>query len=248
MESASYIALSRMVAQQRALEVRADNIANADTPGFKAESVMFSDYLVRQHGVATPPGGQIVQMVQDRATWRDFQEGQMVKTGNALDLALRDDGFFAVNTPRGVRYSRSGRFTISPAGQIVDNAGNSLLGTDGRPIGVTPDETNLTVATDGTISSNGNAIGKVRVVRFDDQQSMQAEGSSLFNTNQPPRAIAQPDVMQGAVEGANVQPIAQLTDMMGEMREYQFASQFVDAETKRQQSAIDQIGRKGAGA
>jgi flagellar basal-body rod protein FlgF len=74
---------------------------------------------------------------------------------------------------------------------------------------------------------------------------MQAEGSSLFNTSQPVRVVAQPDVMQGAVEGANVQPILQLTQMMNEMRDYQDASQFVDAEAKREQAAIDQIGHKG---
>jgi flagellar basal-body rod protein FlgF len=235
-----------MVAQQRALDVRAENIANADTPGFKGETVMFSDYLLQQRGVATPPGGQTVQMVQDRATWRDFQEGQVEKTGNALDLALQGDGFFTVNTQRGPRYTRSGRFSISQTGQIVDMAGNTLLGTDGRPITITPDDTNLVVTSDGGISGDAGPIGKLRVVRFDDQQSMQAEGSSLFNTSQPPRAVAQPDVMQGAVEGANVQPITQLTQMMSEMREFQFASQFVDAEAKREQSAIDQIGHKGS--
>jgi flagellar basal-body rod protein FlgF len=246
MDNPGYIALSRMVAQQRALDVRAENIANADTPGFKGESVMFSDYLLQQRGVTTPPGGQTVQMVQDRATWRDFQEGQMEKTGNALDLALRSDGFFTVNTARGPRYTRAGRFSISQTGQIVDMAGNPLVGTDGRPISVTPDDTNLTVTSDGGISSDSGQIGKFRIVRFDDQQSIQAEGSSLFNTSQPPRVVAQPDLIQGTVEGANVQPIVQLTQMMGEMREFQFASQFVDAEAKREQSAIDQIGHKGA--
>jgi flagellar basal-body rod protein FlgF len=235
-----------MVAQQRALDVRAENIANVNTPGFKGESVMFSDYLLQQRGVSTPPGGGTVQMVQDRATWRDFQEGQMEKTGNALDLALRGDGFFTVNTPRGPRYTRSGRFSISQAGQIVDMGGNPLVGTDGRPITVSADDTNLTVTTDGSISSNAGQIGKFRIVRFDDQQSMQAEGSSLFNTTQPARVVAQPNVMQGAVEGANIQPIVQLTQMMSEMRDYQDASQFVDAEAKREQSAIDQIGHKNA--
>jgi flagellar basal-body rod protein FlgF len=246
MQNPGYIALSRMVAQQRALDVRAENIANADTPGFKGESVMFSDYLLQQRGVTTPPGGQTVQMVQDRATWRDFGEGNLEKTGNALDLALQGDGFFTVNTARGPRYTRSGRFTISQAGQIVDMAGNALVGTDGRPITITPDDTNLTVTSDGSISSNAGQVGKFRIVRFDDQQSMQAEGSSMFNTSQPARVVAQPNVMQGAVEGANVQPILQLTQMMSEMRDYQDVSQFVDAEAKREQSAIDQIGHKGA--
>jgi flagellar basal-body rod protein FlgF len=245
MENPGYIALSRMVAQQRALDVRANNIANADTPGFKGESVMFSDYLLQQRGVPTPPGGSTVQMVQDRATWRDFQEGQMEKTGNALDFALRGDGFFTVSTPRGLRYTRAGRFSISQTGQIVDMGGNPLVGTDGKPITLGPDDVNLTVTSNGSISSDAGPVGKFRIVQFANQQSIKAEGNLLFNGNQSPKVMAQPNVMQGTVESANVQPIVQLTQMMTEMRDFQFASQFIDAEGKREQSAIDQIGHKG---
>jgi len=246
MENPGYIALSRMVAQQRALDVRANNIANADTPGFKGESVMFSDYLLQQRGLPTPPGGATVQMVQDRATWRDFQAGQMEKTGNALDFALRGDGFFTVSTPRGLRYTRAGRFSISQTGQIVDMGGNPLVGTDGKPIILGPDDVNLTVTSDGSISSDAGPVGKFRIVQFANQQAIKAEGNLLFNGNQPPTVMAQPNVMQGTVESANVQPIVQLTQMMTEMRDFQFASQFIDAEAKREQSAIDQIGHKGA--
>lgn len=245
MENASYIALSRLIAQQRALDVRASNIANATTPGFKAESVVFSDYLVQQKGTATPMGGRAVQMVQDRATWRDYSEGQLLKTGNPLDLALQGTGFFAVDTDRGVRYTRSGRFSISAAGNIVDMNGNALQGTDGKPINVPPESASLTVDADGGISSDGAPIGKFRVVQFDDSQTMQAEGSSLFSSKQPARDVAQPEIMQGSVEGANVQAITEVTRMMAEMREFEFASQFVDGEAQREQSAIDRIGHKG---
>jgi flagellar basal-body rod protein FlgF len=244
-ENASYIALSRLIAQQRALDVRATNIANVNTPGFKAESVVFSDFLVQQKGVATPPGGRTVQMVQDRATWRDFTEGQMLKTGNPLDLALQGDGFFTLNTSHGVRFTRSGRFTISSAGQIVDLSGNALQGTDGKPINVPPDSAALTVDGDGGISSDGAPIGKFRIVRFDDPQSMKAEGNSQFSSKQPPREVDQPQILQGSVEAANVQAITEVTQMMAEMREFEFASQFIDGEAQREQTAIDKIGHKG---
>lgn len=244
MENPGYIALSRLIAQQRALDVRASNIANANTPGFKAESVVFSDYLLQQTGVKTPPGGGTIQMVQDRATYRDLNEGQLQKTGNPLDLALQGDGFFVVSTPAGNRYTRAGRFTISQQGQIVDLAGNALVGSDGRPVSVPPDAGPLTVDGDGAISSDGEPIGKFRVVQFDDKQSLRAEGNSLYATDQPARTVEQPEIVQGSLESANVQSIVEVTRMMGEMREFEFASQFVDAEAQREQAAIDRIGRK----
>ena len=245
MENSGYIALSRMVAQQRALEVRATNIANTGTPGFKAESVLFSDYLVQQRGVAAPPGGRTLQMVQDRATWRDFGPGQVSKTGNPLDLALRGDGFFAVETPRGERYTRAGRFTLSPAGQVVDMSGNPVLGTDRRPINVPPGSNVIAISGDGAVSTETGQVGKLRVVQFEDQQSMQAEGNSLFATSQAAREVETPEVAQGAIEGANIQAVVELTRMMAEMREFEFAAQFADTEAKRQQAAIDRILRKG---
>jgi flagellar basal-body rod protein FlgF len=243
-ENSGYIALSRMIAQQRALDVRATNIANTGTPGFKAESVLFSDYLVQQKNLATPPGGRTVQMVQDRATIRDTAQGEVSKTGNPLDLALQGDGFFAVQTSRGERYTRAGRFTLSATGEIVDMSGNAVMGTDSQPMSVPPGTSGVTVANDGSVSTDAGPVGKFRIVQFDDQQSMQAEGNSLFVTTQQPRDVEQPAVMQGMIEGANVQAVTEVTRMMSELREFEFASQFVDAEATREQTAIDRILHK----
>lgn len=240
MDSAGYIVLSRMIAQQRALDVRADNIANADTPGYKSETMVFSDYLVPQRG----GGGRSVSMVQDRATWRDFSQGQISKTGNPLDLALLGDGFFAVETPRGERYTRAGRFTLSAAGQIVDMSGNPVLGGDGRPLNVPSGDTNINVSGDGSVSSESGEIGTIRVVEFHDAQSLQAEGGSLFSSNQPGVAAQQPAIAQGAVESANIKGVVELSRMMSDLREFEFASQFAEAEAQREQGAIDKIGHK----
>ncbi len=236
-----------MIVDQRALEVRANNIANTGTPGFKGESVVFSDYLVQQKGVTPVPGGRTVQMVQDRGTWRDFSQGQMNKTGNPLDIALQGDGFFAVNTSHGERYTRAGRFSLSAGGEIVDVGGNPVLGIDSRPISVPPDVGSIVIAGDGTVSSEAGQIGKLRVVQFDDQQALQAEGNSLFTTNQAPRDATNSTVSQGMVEGANIQAISQITALTSAIGSYKTASEFVDREAEREQSAIDRIGRgKGA--
>jgi len=243
-ENTSYIALSRMVAQQRAMDVRADNIANMNTPGYKGESVLFSDFLVRQQGVAPVPGGRTEQMVQDRATWRDVTEGQVSKTGNPLDVALSAEGFFAVSTAHGERYTRAGRFSLAASGQIVDMSGNTVLGTDSLPINIPQSDTNISIAADGTVSTESGAVGKLRVVQFDDAQALKAEGTALFAAAaQQPRVDSLPAIVQGAVEGANVKPIIEVTQMMGEMREFEFVSQFVDAESTREQSVIDRLLR-----
>ena len=244
MDNAGYIVLSRMTAQQRALDVRADNIANMNTPGYKAESTVFSDFLLPQRGAGVPPGGRTVSMVQDRATWRDFSQGQVSRTGNPLDLALTGEGFFAVQTPRGERYTRAGRFALSPAGQVVDMSGNPLLGADGRPLSVPPGDTGITVSGDGAMSSESGEIGTVRVVEFTSVQALQAEGGSLFSSKEPAQPAKQPAVVQGAVEAANSQGVVELSRMMADLREFQFASEFAEAEAQREQGAIDKIGRK----
>src|ERR1700712_2019388 len=120
MEMPSYIALSRLVAQSRALEVTATNMANANTPGFKAGRVLFSDWLSRQTGADSPRGGRVVAFVQDRATYRDQQAGPLQATGNPFDVAISGEGYFSVETPRGPRLTRAGRFTPMPDGRLGD--------------------------------------------------------------------------------------------------------------------------------
>jgi flagellar basal-body rod protein FlgF len=232
-----------MIVQQNVLDIRASNIANMSTPGFKAGSVLFSDYLVSEAGDTTTPGGQTEQMVQDRATWRDFSQGPLSRTGNPLDFALSGAGFFVIDTARGERYSRAGRFALSASSQLVDMEGNTVQGIDGRPLVIPPGDSQINVASDGTISTESGQLGKIRVVTFDSQQSLQAEGNCLFSTNETPQNAEQPGIVQGTIEGANVQAVVELTRMMAEMREFDFASQFVDAESQRSQSAIDNILR-----
>ena len=130
MDNVTSIALSRLVAQQRANDVSATNLANAATPGFHAERMVFSDWLVRARGTAAP-GNAIIAFTQDRATYRDTQTGPLQHTANPLDLAIGGDGYFSVQTPNGVRLTRAGHFSTSANGDIVDGQGNALLTTTG---------------------------------------------------------------------------------------------------------------------
>ena len=246
MDNASTIALSRVVVQQRALDVAAGNLANTSTPGYKAERVVFSDWLSRQSGTDIPAGDRNLAYVQDRATYRDQANGPLEQTGNPLDLALSGNGYFTVSTPRGPRLTRAGRFSLQSDGTIADTDGNTLLDSTGQKLTVSPTDTRLTVAADGTLSSENGQIGKIGVVVPSDPYQMQAEGGRLYAANTPTASVTAPQVVQGAVEGSNVQAAGELTNLLAIQREFQFATQFVEAEGQREQSAIDKIVSHGS--
>jgi len=247
MELSTYIATSRLVAQSHAMDVIANNIANADTPGFKASRVLFSDWLSRQTGARTPAGGQTLAYTQDRATWLDMRPGTLQQTGNPLDLALGGNGFFTVQTGNGLRLTRAGRFGLLPDGTVADSAGNPLLDTAGRPIQIdTTTDTGLAIASDGTISSRAGVVGRIAVVRPQDPMRLKAEGSQLFAANTPILAVSTPRIVQGALEESNIQPVKELTRMMNDSQQFQFVVQFVQAEDTRRQSAIDKIAQPAA--
>ncbi len=246
MDLASSIATSRLVAQQRALDVTADNLANANTPGYKAERVQFSDWLSRQSGGTTPPGGNPIAYTQDRATWREQQAGSLTHTGNPLDVAVTGTGYFTVNTANGPRLTRDGRFGLLPSGTIADTAGNPVLDNNGQPIQLAPTDTRITIAGDGTVSSENGQIGKIGVVQPSDPVLLSAEGGTLFRSLAPTAPVTSPALEQGAIEESNVQPVLEVTRMIDGERSFEFMTQFVQAESDRQQNAIQKLLPQGS--
>jgi flagellar basal-body rod protein FlgF len=235
MDIASNVATSRLVAQQRAMDVIADNIANANTPGFKMERVQFSDWLSRQSPTNT------VAYTQDRATWRDQRAGTLTHTGNPLDLALTSDGYFTVRTARGPRLTRDGRFGLMPNGTLSDGAGNAVLDSNGQPIVLSQTDTQISIAGDGTLSSENGQLAKIGVVRATDPMQLNAEGNTLFTAGSPTAPVASPGVVQGSIEDSNVRPVLEMTRMMDSARQFQFMTQFIQAEGDRQQAVIDKL-------
>jgi flagellar basal-body rod protein FlgF len=245
MDNISTVALSRLVAQVRALDVTAGNLANLGTPGYRAERIHFSDWLSRQRG--GPPGDGTIIYTQDRASYRDRQPGQIGHTGNPLDLALGGDGFFTVQGPAGPRLTRAGHFALGTDGAVVDENGNGLLDTAGKKIQIAAADTQISVAGDGTISSQNGQIGRIGVVAVADHTRLQAEGNRLLNANTTTTTpVAAPHLVQGAVEQSNVQPTQEVTRMMNDVRTFQMVSQFLQTEADRQQGAIDKITQNRA--
>lgn len=241
MNNVTNIILSRMITASRNVDVIANNIANVSTPGYEATHLQSAAWIDRMRGVTAPPGGSTLAYAQAVGTWRDTKPGPIHQTGNPLDLALPGGGYFAVQTPNGPRLTRDGRFGLLPNGTIADASGNALLGPGGQPITVPPQSGNLSIASDGTISTAQGIIGQVGVVTVADPRSLMAAGNNLFQTTAPPIPSASPNIVQGALEGSNVQPILEITKMMQASQNFRMIAQFISAEQSRSQSADAKI-------
>ncbi|MDI3307116.1 MAG: flagellar hook basal-body protein [Acetobacteraceae bacterium] len=242
MDTPGYVILSRLGAQLRATQVLAHNLANAETPAFQAERPIFAQYLEPQRDAGA--AGVPTAFTVDRATWRDTTPGALTTTGNPLDVAIRGEGYFVVETQQGERYTRAGRFTLGPDGRLTDMEGNAVLDMRGTPLTFGPNDTRIEIQGDGTVRSENGVIGRLRVVRFEDQQRLRAEGNRLFASDDPPTPVERPSLVQGAFEGSNVRPVLELTNLTSELREFQFAAQFAEREGERLASAVERILRR----
>lgn len=243
MENATYIALSSQMAIQRQMDVVANNLANASTPAFKGEEMLFSQYLVRPAGQRSP-----IAFVQDAGTVRDLREGPITQTGNPLDLAISGQGYFAVQTPLGIRYTRNGHFQLDSQGQIVTSQGYPVLTNSGQPLVVPANTHGIAVATDGTVSvgqdgsGEQSTLGQLQLVDFPAPQAVTPAANGLWVTDQAPQP-ATATVQQGMLEESNVQPVVELTRMLSVARESGTVKTFLDEEDQRRGNAIDKLSQ-----
>jgi flagellar basal-body rod protein FlgF len=241
MENAQLIGLSRQMALQRQMDVVANNIANLNTTGFKAEQLLFEEYLMpvaRDRDFAF--ADQRLSFTDDWTTIHDMTAGAVTETGNPLDVALDGEGFLSVQTPQGERYTKAGSMAIDSTGTLVDLTGNPVLSELG-PVHFTPTETDISITADGTIASSEGIRGKLKIVEFADPQAATREGNSLWAGGNP--QLATPTrVVQGALEKSNVSGIAGMTEMIRVQRAYESAASMQDRQDEMRRSAIQRLG------
>jgi flagellar basal-body rod protein FlgF len=244
-ENAQLISLSRQIALQRQMDVVANNMANINTTGFKAENILFEEYVMPvARDRDFPTLDQPLSYVQDWATIHDLSGGAMVQTGGEFDVALNGDGFFAVQTPGGERWTRAGAFQLSANGTLVDINGNPVLG-EGGPIQFGPEETGILIAADGTISSSAGPKGKLRIVEFDNPQELTREGNNLFAGGTPALAV-NTTAMQGFTERSNVSGVAEMAEMIRVTRAYESIANLTQKQDELRRSAIQRLGDANA--
>jgi len=241
MENTSFIALSRQSTLRRQMDIVANNIANMNTGGFKAERMMFSEHLIRSKG-GESYFGEKLSYVRDIASVRDLSDGPIEQTGNPLDVAISGEGYFSIETDDGTRYTRNGRFQLNQEGQLVTQGGLPVLTDAGTPIFFAPDERDIGIARDGTISTNNGVLGKLSLVAFENPQMLEQNAGGLYATDEAP--IATDDrvgIIQFAVEGSNVQGILEMTRMIEVHRRYDSVKNFIDKEDERQKKMIKEL-------
>ena len=248
MENALLVGLARQTALERQLDVIANNIANVNTAGYKADSTLFEEYLnTPAHEDNFVGVDRRVSYVQDRGTFRNFSQGAAEETKNPLDVAIDGSAFLVVQAPAGERYTRDGGLHINNQGQLVTVAGNPVLGTAGT-ITFQPTDHDINITPDGTItvvegSGRTDSIrGKLRLVSFANAQSLLKEGLNLFTAND---GAAQPDtkstVRQGFIEKSNVNAVSEMSLMMEVTRAYTMVSTLLQQQHDLQKSAIQQL-------
>jgi flagellar basal-body rod protein FlgF len=246
MENTLLIGLSRQTVLERQLDVVANNIANVNTAGFKADQSLFEEYLTSgAHEDNFKPGDRRVSYVQDRGTYRDFAQGAPEQTKNPLDVAITGNAFLVVQTAGGERYTRDGGLQMNNLGQLVTQAGNPVLGTSG-PIVFQPTDHDINVSPDGTVTvveGNGRTDslrGKLRLVSFADAQKLLKEGSNLYSGEG-----AAPDlksqVQQGYIEKSNVNGVAEMSRMIEITRAYTQIATMLQQESDLHKSAIEKL-------
>lgn len=246
MDNSTYISLSLATALRREMDVSANNMANANTTGFKAERVVFSSYLHSDPAAATGDANFLI----DRGSYVDPRQGAISQTGNLLDVALQGDGWLGYETPQGQRaYGRDGSLAIDAQGNLVTLTGARVLDIGGNPIALPPDAgADLSISRSGVISSLSNGvIGQIGVFGLPDLQVYERIGNGMFvppdveGIRAPvPDTVTQ--VIQGAIEGSNIQPVVEMTRMMSIQKAYERAVQLMNSEDELRRDMLRRIG------
>ncbi len=248
MQNALLIGLSRQMTLERQMDVIANNVANANTNGFKADHSLFEEYLNSNAREDNFIGAdRRVSYVQDRGTFRDVGPGPMEMTKNPLDLAITGDAYFAVQVNGGERYTRDGKFSLNSTGQLVTSDGNLVLGNAG-PITFQPTDHDINVAPDGTVTvlegtaKTDSIRGKIKMVSFDDPAKLAKLGANLYDTGRATQLPAtKSTVEQGYIEKSNVNAVSEMTHMVEVMRSYTAIANLLQQQSDLHKSAIDKL-------
>ncbi len=238
MQSALYVALSAQVALERRLNTVANNVANLNTGGYRAEEVKFETVL-------SQAGAGSVAFSSTGENFISRKAGPVSKTDSLLDVAIQGDAWFAMNTPSGTVYTRDGRMNMNEAGALQTVDGHAVLDAGGAPIVLDPQAGPPSIGRDGMISQGNNQIGAIGLFRIDDKSKLVRFGNSGVISSMPAAPVqdfTSTSVQQGYAEGANVNPVLEMTKMIMISRTFDSAAATISETESTLMSAIRTLG------
>lgn len=232
MDNAGYTTLTRQSGLKREMTVLANNIANAATTGYRAEGITFSEFI------KSAPGTESISMAAANVQTTSLEQGALKNTGGSFDFAVEGTGFFLIQTPEGERLTRAGAFTPNENGDLVTMDGNLVLDAGGAPVFIPPDAKGVDVASDGTLSVDGQPLGQIGLYRPTNPLDLRRESGTLFEAPDGYEPIEDGRILQGFLESSNVNPINQISRMIEVQRAYEMGQTFLDNEHNRIRDAV----------
>lgn len=258
-----YTAAAGMNTEMVRTDTISNNLANANTSGYKKDNTVdreFEPMLIQRIndysqedvtsfkgfsiGRQAPVVGRLGLGSYVREVATDHAQGTFQSTGNKLDLAISGEGYFAVATPQGVRYTRDGNFRRSATGQLVTSNGQAVLNRTGRPINIPEDVVNINIGAEGMIYDGNIELEQLQFVQFDENRAVLKQGDSLYypqNGAQPRQATG--EIVQGALERSNVNTVTEMVNLINNYRSYEANSKAVTTQDAMLDKSVNEVGR-----
>ncbi len=240
MENSLYVGLSRQIVLRSSMEMISNNVANMSTPGYRAQNPMFKEFLSKQNNAQ-----EKLSMVEDYGQWQTITPGPAQFTGGTFDVALSGPGFMGINTPTGeMMFTRAGNFTTNAQNQLVTASGMVVAGNGGA-ITIPTTAQSIKITESGEVTADGNSVGQITMMEFDNLQAMKPEGNGLYSSSAG-RPATETKMKQGMLEGSNVVPVMEMTRMIEILRDYQSTMKMISSEDERQRGAIQKLANANA--
>jgi flagellar basal-body rod protein FlgF len=235
-----HVGISSQLATARRLSSIAENVANAGTIGFRADSITFKE--MKSNADATP-----LSFVKPGGIRLSETSGPLVPTGNPLDLAVRGNAWLSVEYNGQTVYTKDGRLTVAADGSLRTMLGAALLDSAGSPLSVTPNDGPITVSTEGDVFQNKRLLGRIGLWVFPDNSMLQRAGPSAVTSTAPAESVqnrAGIELVSGYIEQANVDAVASMTNLISVSRTFQGMATAIDTLDNLMRSAIDKLSTK----
>jgi flagellar basal-body rod protein FlgF len=255
MSGSIYMAATGALAYEKRLQLLANNLANVDTAGFKKDRGRFREFNLSEAGADEnirfqSPQLRAPQYWMQYSTYTDFSAGALKKTGNPFDLALSGHGFFSVQTPDGIMYTRRGDFTLNADEVLVTQEGWPVLGRGGdiqiKLSKLSADKREFSISEDGTVTVDGSEVDRLRIVDFTQSHALEKAGNNYYRALKP-RMLEELDenleVSQGFLELSNVDTIRMMTEMIEVLRGYESYQKIMRSVDDMNAKLINDVGR-----